>query len=630
MRRLLFVLAAFVALVAATAALAAEQEGARLTELGEAHFPDRGYILSLPTPQTVTKDQVTVTENGREVTGLTVVPATALGSNQFALALVIDASQSMRGAPIAKAMRAARAFAAQRQPTQQLGALTFNARSSLLVPFTTDEAAINAALAQTPPTAYYTRTYDALLDTINAIEAQQIDSASIVLLSDGRELGSEATLDEAVAAAKKANVRIFTVALRSRSFDPTTLQQLATETGGFYTEARTPEQLSKIFTGLGTQLANEYFIHYRSLAGPGEKVQVEAKVAGFDQPAVSGYQTPELAGVASTPYGEPPLSERIVMSKGLMVFTALFVATLFALALVAFIAPRRSTLRARIGAFVSLAQPAQREERQRSRTPARVAPPRDLSYDSQSRWDAWKEQLEIAGIGMSATSIAVWTVVGTFAAALLLYVITGFALAPLFALLVPLGVRGYVRSRLERKRRKFADQLPDNLEVLASALRAGHSLVGALSVVVTDAPEPSQSEFTRVVADEQLGVPLEDALAVVVHRMDNRDLDQVALVARLQRETGVSSAEVLERVVENVRDRQDVRRLVRTLTAQGRLSGWVLVGLPIFMLVFMLFFNRSYVKPLFTETLGRGMLITALMLMVLGWVAIRRIIDIKV
>jgi tight adherence protein B len=154
--------------------------------------------------------------------------------------------------------------------------------------------------------------------------------------------------------------------------------------------------------------------------------------------------------------------------------------------------------------------------------------------------------------------------------------------------------------------------------------------VGALTVVVTDAPEPSKAEFTRVVADEQLGVNLEDALAVVVHRMDNRDLDQVALVARLQRETGASSAEVLERVVENVRDRQDVRRLVRTLTAQGRLSGMVLVGLPIFMLLYMLLFNRDYVKPLFTETLGKGMLIVALFMIFLGWMAIRRIINIKV
>jgi len=312
----------------------------------------------------------------------------------------------------------------------------------------------------------------------------------------------------------------------------------------------------------------------------------------------------------------------------LMILVAMLASILVAVSLVAVVAPRRTTLRARIGAFVSLAQSAQREQRPQRRN--RIAPRDILARERAGRWDTWKEKLEIAEINLSATTIAVWTVVGTFLAGWLLYLITGFVLAPIFALLVPFGVRGYVNMRLDRKRRKFAEQLPDNLEVLASALRAGHSLVGALSVVVTDAPEPSKSEFTRVVADEQLGVNLEDALAVVVHRMDSRDLDQVALVARLQRETGASSAEVLERVVDNVRDRQDVRRLVRTLTAQGRLSGIVLVGLPIFMLLYMLLFNRHYVKPLFTETLGRAMLIVALVMIMAGWFLIRRIIDIKV
>jgi tight adherence protein B len=630
MKRLLVCIVALVALVAASAAVAAD-EGVRLTELGEAHFPDRGYALSLPSARTVTQRQVTITENGRPVTGLSVVPATALGSNEFALALVIDASESMRGEPIAKAMRAARAFATHRMASQRLGAVVFNARSSLLLPFTTDAATINAALAKTPPVAYYTRTYDALLTTIDAIKKQQIGSASVVVLSDGRELGSEATLEEAVAAAKKANVRVFTVALRSRSFDPSSLQELANETGGFYTEARSPEQLSKIFTGLGTQLANEYFVHYRSLAGPGEKVQVKAAVEGFPAPAVSGYETPELAAVAAPPFKQP-LGERLALSKGLMVIVALLVALLVAVAVVAIVAPRRSTLRTRIGAFVSLAQANQRQlrERKQESRPKVAPPPRDPSRPARTRWERWQEELDIAGIGPSATSIAIWTAVATLFVGWLLFLVTGFALAPVLALLVPFGVRGYVRMRLERKRRRFAEQLPDNLEVLASALRAGHSLVGALSVVVADAPEPSQTEFTRVVADEQLGVNLEDALAVVVHRMGNRDLDQMSLVARLQRETGASSAEVLERVVENVRERQDVRRLVRTLTAQGRLSGIVLVGLPVFMLLFMLFFNRTYVKPLFTESLGRAMLIVALVMIGAGWLAIRRIINIKV
>src|SRR5262249_45816917 len=145
----------------------------------------------------------------------------------------------------------------------------------------------------------------------------------------------------------------------------------------------------------------------------------------------------------------------------------------------------------------------------------------------------------------------------------------------LFAFGVPLIVRAVIKGRIVRKRKVFANQLADNLDVLASGLRAGHSLVGALSVVVADAAEPSKSEFRRVIADEQLGVPLETALDRVVDRMHNRDLEQVSLVASVQSETGGNAAEVLDRVVESIRERQELRRLIQTLTAQGRLARWI-------------------------------------------------------
>jgi tight adherence protein B len=629
MRRLLLVLAVTLAALAAASLAGAAGPTPRLTELGDAHFPDRGYVLSLPAERTIVASDVHVTENGKKVTGVTVVPASALGSNEFGLALVIDASQSMRGEPIRKAMEAARAFAAQRQPDQQLGAVVFNARTHVVLPFTTDPNVIGAALAPTPPVAYYTRTFDALLETAELITSTKIGSASIVLLSDGRQLGSKATLEDVVAAARKAQVRIFTVALRSRSFDPAALQTLAEETGGFYTEARSSQALARIFSGLGTQLANEYFLHYQSLAGPGEKVDVKVKVAGFAERAISGYETPSLAGVSSEPY-KPTGSQDILLSTWLMVLVSLVVAGLVALGVAAVALPRRSNLRARIGSFVSLTQAPPEERPQQRQIRARYAPTGEASTRAQGRWARWEEELEIAGFEVSARSIAIWTIVGTVAAGWFLLFVSGLKLASVLALVVPIGVRIYTKGRLSRKRRRFSEQLPDNLEVLASALRAGHSLIGSLSVVVSDAPEPSLSEFKRVVADEQLGLNLEDALGAVVYRMDNRDLDQVALVARLQRETGASSAEVLERVVENVRERQDVRRLVRTLTAQGRLSGFVLVGLPVLMLLFMVLFNRAYVSPLFTETLGRVMLMIALVMMTFGWLAIKKIIDIKV
>ena len=200
---------------------------------------------------------------------------------------------------------------------------------------------------------------------------------------------------------------------------------------------------------------------------------------------------------------------------------------------------------------------------------------------SKSNWsERMAETLELADIKAEPVQVVILTAAGTIFAMVVLFLIGGLLLC-LLGLLVPFGVRAWILNKVTRKRKAFAEQLPDNLDVLASALRAGHSLVGALTVVADDATEPSKAEFQRVLQEEQFGVDLEDALQIAVKRMDNQDLDQVALVARLQREVGSNSAEVLDRVIETVRGRMELRRLVRTLTAQGRLSRWILTALPV-------------------------------------------------
>ena len=115
-------------------------------------------------------------------------------------------------------------------------------------------------------------------------------------------------------------------------------------------------------------------------------------------------------------------------------------------------------------------------------------------------------------------------------------------------------------------------------------MRAGHSFVGALEVVVEEAAEPSRREFQRVVKDERLGKPIEQAFAELAKRMRNDELDHLGLVARLQTESGGNTSEVLDRLVETLRARAELRRLVRTLTAQGRLGGWVVGSLPLVLL----------------------------------------------
>jgi tight adherence protein B len=246
------------------------------------------------------------------------------------------------------------------------------------------------------------------------------------------------------------------------------------------------------------------------------------------------------------------------------------------------------------------------------------------------RWQKFRRDVELADLTLSPERIAAYTIASTIILGVIFALMVGSPIGALAGFVVPVAVLSTIRRRVRKKRDLFAEQLPDNLQVLASALRAGHSLVGALSVVIEDSEEPTKTEFRRVVADEQLGVPLEDALQVVVERMESRELEQVALVASLQRRTGGNSAEVLDRVVETIRERAELRRLVKTLTAQGRISRWIVTALPIGLLLAISVINPTYVAPLVQTSGGRIALLIAAVFVASGSLVIDRIVDIKV
>lgn len=212
----------------------------------------------------------------------------------------------------------------------------------------------------------------------------------------------------------------------------------------------------------------------------------------------------------------------------------------------------------------------------------------------------------------------------------LLYKSVHSPVAGALGLFMPVGAILGIRFLAGRQRRLFADQLPDNLQVVASAMRAGQTFIGSLKAVLEDAPEPSKRELRRAVMDEQIGIPLADALSQVTERMKSEDFQHVAVVAALQRETGGNTAEVIELVAETVRERIEIRRMVRGLTAQGRLSGGILSMLPVFLLIFISMMNPTYVHPLFHTTTGLIALGVSLTLVIAGGLVIKRIIEIKV
>jgi tight adherence protein B len=178
--------------------------------------------------------------------------------------------------------------------------------------------------------------------------------------------------------------------------------------------------------------------------------------------------------------------------------------------------------------------------------------------------------------------------------------------------------------------KKFAGQLPDAMELVARALRAGHSLAAGMHVVAEEMPAPVSKEFGRVYEEQNLGIPLEEALKSMCDRVPNLDLKFFVTSVAIQRQTGGDLAEILDRIGHVIRERFKILGQVKALTAEGRLSGIVLIALPIGLFMMMMYMKPDYIELLWKDPMGVKMSIGAVILMVIGSLAIKKIVDIKV
>jgi len=621
MRALLATLVLAAALGAAGTAAAGASEGISATPVGRLPFPERGYVLDLPQSAIVSHDQVTVKENGLAVGDFDFTPLSASGLRYGAI-LAIDASDSMKGKPEAAALAAARTFVAQRGPSESVGIVTFNGSVSTLQRPTQDVGKLTRSLAGQPTLAYGTRIFDAIETSLNLLKADKLTTGSIILLSDGADVGSRSNLEGIVAAAQRQHVRVFTVGLRSGAFDGATLHSIADRTGGTFASASS-KQLSSIYGALGSRLASEYLLQYRSAAAPRLPVDVAISIDGVGSTHES-YTAP-------TPSGLPPyhrsLATRLLLNPVSAVLVALIVAAFALLVVRGILESSRSRVIERVLAFSGELQP---ETRRREREPRRRA--RAGIDQSQPPFSGFvarlRERLDIGRIDMTPGSVIGLTVLATVLAVFVLSLISG--VVAIFGLGVPFIAKVMIDRKVRQIRAAFADQLPPNLQVLAGALRAGHSFTGAFVSCVDNAEEPSKGELGRAITDEQLGMPMDDAIRKVAVRMASRDLEQVALLAELQRTTGGNAAEMLDIVVATIRERADLRRLVQTLTAQGRLARWILSALPVVTGLAFWAINPQIYEPMLRTTGGQVAFVCAGILVALGSVVIQRIVEIEV
>jgi tight adherence protein B len=196
-----------------------------------------------------------------------------------------------------------------------------------------------------------------------------------------------------------------------------------------------------------------------------------------------------------------------------------------------------------------------------------------------------------------------------------------FGLMPLF----------FVLFKRNQRTARLSQQLPDALEMMARSLRAGHALSSSFKMVATEMPTPVSIEFGRAFEAQELGMPFEKAVADMTRRApDNQDLKIFALSVIVQKETGGNLVEIIEKIADTVRGREKFQGKLRGLTAEGRMSSYILGALPFLSVLFMLFANRGYLMPLFEEDVGHYILGYGIISWCLGFLWMRKMIKVKI
>jgi tight adherence protein B len=605
--------------------------GMEIREIDASGFPRVGITVSLEEPAPVTADRLELFENGAPVESLSVRPLEESG-RPVDVVLAIDVSGSMVGEPMASAIGAAKRFLTSVQPGVRVGLVTFADRATVVQGLADHPERLLRAIEDLSAQGE-TALYDAVSRAASMFSGDS--QRNIILLSDGGDTVSTSSLEKAAAEATEAEAAIFSIGWRTPETDIQALKRLARTTGGRYASAGSAD-VAEIYAGLAAELSNQYVIEYRSASPGGGEVSVSVEGPWGNDTALVLFPEervprPAPGTPAPQPYRPPLLRGTwgLALAVGL-VFAAVGIVTAGLIGIPGRRRRRRELVR-RMGGSRSVATSEETGSASGGFIPDPLAVAGQRLAESMGIAERLDRKLERAGISLRpgeyvAGAILAALLVGSAAGLLLQSVIMAIIFGLLGAMVPVAAVSMAVRRRLAR----LHSQVVDVLMILASSLRAGHSFLQALDMVSKEIAEPAASEFSRAVSEIRLGRPVDEALSALGRRMASVDFDWAMMAVNIQREVGGNIAEVLDTVAETLRDRETVRRQVKVLAAEGKLSARILTVLPFLIGLYVAQVNPGYLNLLFDTTLGRLMLVAASVLMTLGILVMRKMVRIDV
>jgi tight adherence protein B len=560
----------------------------------------------------------TLAEGGRRA-GF--VRARELGSAE-AMVLAVDNSASMSGRPLGQAKRAASAFLARQSRAGDAGLIAFGHEALALTQPRDTKSDVARSLASLAPDAQKgTALYDAVVLSVARLEEISTGSRVLILLTDGHDLGSRSSLAQAIAGAQRANVVVFAIAAGGRT-DVKPLRKLAAATGGRLFTAANATGLGAAYRSLGRELDRTWQVSYLSQAREGDRIDLTVRAARAS--STTSVRIPEGHG------GSGLLPRSVARSPITAAVFVLLAALLIAGAGAVGPGRRRSTEIARLLEPHLARRDVDDDGQRRAARFESLLAWTEKSFSELPGSDRLARALERSGLKLRIGHVpylaglvaVVFGIVATIAGAPPAFAL----LAMLVGLASPFAVLKIVA---QRRTKAFDRQLPDVLAMIASTLRAGHGLRTALRGIADDAAAPASEEFSRVLGEERLGRPLDEAIEAMCERIGSPDLEYVATAVNVQSQTGGSLAGLFDTLSETVRERQRHARKVKALTSLGRMSATVLVAMPIALGALMTLLSPQYMGPLYTTSTGHVLIGVCLTSMAIGALFLKHIVSVK-
>jgi tight adherence protein B len=578
----------------------------------------------------LTAGNVVLVENGQRLTPTSVASYTD-AQVPTATVLVIDTASSMNEAKMFAARDAMKRIIAAKGTADQIAIVAYGDRARTVQDFTADQATLDAAVDRIAVGGNAVL-YDGMQLGASLLTEQPSAMAQLVLIADSDDKGSKAVGSAALAEVLSSNALTYTIGLSAPNVDLSEPAQFAAQGGGaMFTasnEATEPDAARQVVQALHGQ----YRITYQSAM-----VGSHAGSLVINGPGVQGTAQIVPGGVALGA-SVNPAAVHLAQAPGLLRGKAgLLLVAVLVLAAAALLTYAAVLLITREGSALTMAMEPFKEHkedgeggllqsdfvRKAVETTERIASDRGIL-------DVIEAKLEQADLALRpGEAFVVYLVAALLVTAFALFeggIVWALIALGIIAILPPAILNFLAAQRI----RKFTAQLPDTLQLLASSLRAGFSFLQGVEAVAQEVPDPMGAELRRVIVEARLGRPVEAALEDCAARMKSPDFDWAVMAVNIQREVGGNLADLLQTVSVTMVERERLRRDVKALTAEGRMSAIVLGCLPPGLAAVFYVTNPSYIRVLFTHLGGQIALGCAVFAMVIGFFWMKKVVDIKV